>query len=272
MKNALSVDVEDYFHVSGFEHVVDRDRWPEYPVRFHIGMAKILAILDRHDIQATFFFLGWIAERYPEVVADVGARGHEVAVHGYAHHLVHRQRPDEFARDLERALAAVRKAYAGPILGYRAPTFSIRADTPWALEIIKDLGFRYDSSILPRGRGAYDFAGVRDMPYEILDGLLEFPVSTVDVLGRKLPVGGGGYLRFYPFALTCRAIEWLNRRRGLPAIVYLHPWELDPEQPRIRAGWRNTFRHRVNLERTERRLEELCTRFELAPVRRVLGV
>ena len=236
MKNALSFDVEDYFHVTGFEHVVDRDRWDDYPVRFHAGMGKILAILDRHDVKATFFFLGWLAERYPEVVADVAARGHEIGIHSYAHRLVYHQRPDEFAADLELALAAVRRAYPGAILGYRAPTFSIRADTPWALEIIKGLGFRYDSSILPLRRGRHQMADVRDMPYEMANGLLEFPMSTVDLLGRRVPVAGGGYLRLYPFALTCRAIQWLNRKRGLPAIVYLHPWELDPDQPRIRGG------------------------------------
>lgn len=272
MKNALSFDVEDYFHVTGFEDVIDRDRWDEYPVRFQIGMGKILAILDRHDVKATFFFLGWIADRYPEAVAEVARRGHEVAVHGYAHHLVYRQQPDEFARDLERALAAVRKTYAGPILGYRAPTFSIRADMRWALDIIKQFGFRYDSSILPPGRGQHVMADVQEMPYEILDGLLEFPMSTIDVFGRKLRVAGGGYLRLYPLALTCQAIDWLNRRRGLPAIVYLHPWELDPGQPRIRAGLGNTVRHRINLHRTEERLQELCRRFDLGPVRKVLGL
>ena len=269
MKNALSVDVEDYFHVTGFEHVVDRARWDEYPVRFQIGMGRILATLDRHDVKATFFFLGWIAERYPEAVADVARRGHEVAIHGYAHRLVYQQRPDEFAKDLERALAAVRKTYAGPILGYRAPTFSIRADTLWALEIVKDFGFRYDSSILPGRNG---FADAQDMPHEIVDGLLEFPLSTVPVFGRRLRVAGGGYLRLYPFSITCQAIEWLNGRRGQPVIVYLHPWELDPEQPRIRAGLGNTIRHRMNLHRNESRLEELCKRFEFAPVRKVLGL
>lgn len=272
MRNALSIDVEDYFHVTGFADVVDRAKWHEYPVRFQIGMRKILTILDRHEVKATFFFLGWIADRYPEAVADVAGRGHEVAIHGYAHRLVYRQHPHEFAEDLKRALAAIRKTYAGPILGYRAPTFSIRADTLWAFEIIKDFGFRYDSSILPVKRKHYGIADAQDVPHEIADGLLEFPLSTVPVFGRKLRVAGGGYLRLYPFCVTCHAIDWLNRRRGLPAIVYLHPWELDPEQPRIRAGIGNTVRHRMNLRRTEKRLDELCRRFEFGPVRRVLGV
>jgi polysaccharide deacetylase family protein (PEP-CTERM system associated) len=272
MENALSIDVEDYFHVTGFEHAIDRDKWDDYPVRFQIGMSKILKILDRHEVKATFFFLGWIADRYPDAVAEAANRGHEIAVHGYAHRLVYRQRPDEFTADLKRALAAVRKAYAGPILGYRAPTFSIRADTLWALEIVKGLGFRYDSSILPLERRRHGMADAQDMPHEITDGLLEFPLSTIKVLGRKLRVAGGGYLRLHPFAFTCQAIEWLNRRRGQPAIVYLHPWELDPGQPRIQAGLGNTVRHWINLHRTEGRLEELCKRFELAPIRKVLGL
>jgi polysaccharide deacetylase family protein (PEP-CTERM system associated) len=272
MKNALSIDVEDYFHVSGFDDVIDRDKWDEYPVRFQIGMGKILSVLDRHDVKATFFFLGWIADRYPETVADVARRGHEIAIHGYAHRLVYRQRPDEFADDLARALAAVRKTYAGPILGYRAPTFSIRGDTLWALEIIKDFGFRYDSSILPVKRRRYGIAGAQDLPYEMANGLLEFPLSTVRIFGRRLRVAGGGYLRLYPFIFTCRAIDWLNRRRGQPAIVYLHPWELDPGQPRIRAGIGATIRHRINLRRTERRLDELCRRFEFGPVQHALGL
>jgi polysaccharide deacetylase family protein (PEP-CTERM system associated) len=272
MKNALSVDVEDYFHVTAFESVIDPDRWDDYPVRFQIGMDKILTILDRHEVKATFFFLGWIADRYPDAVADVASRGHEIGIHGYAHRLVYRQTPDEFAQDLERALAAVRTAYAGPILGYRAPTFSIRADTLWALEIIKAFGFRYDSSILPVRRGGNGIAGAEDLPHEITDGLIEFPLSTVKVLGRRLRVAGGGYLRLYPLVVTCKAIEWLNRSRAQPAIVYMHPWELDPGQPRVRTGFANTVRHRINLHRTEQRLEELCKRFDFAPVRRVLGI
>lgn len=270
MKNALSFDVEDYFHVTGLEQVVDRAKWEAYPSRFKIGMAKILRILDRCGMKATFFFLGWIADRYPEVVAEVGSSGHEVAIHGYGHRLIYDQRPDEFEDDLRRALDAVRRAYDGPILGYRAPSFSIRSDTLWALEIIKGLGFRYDSSIFPIRRERYGMADATDRPHEITAGLIEFPMSTVDFLGRRWPVAGGGYFRLYPFAFTCRAIESINRTRGQPAIVYLHPWEFDPEQPKIRASLGNTFRHRVNLGRTEKRLEQLCQRFEFAPVGEVL--
>lgn len=268
MKNALSFDVEDYFQVTGFEGVVDRAEWEKYPIRFQIGMSKILKILDRHGVKATFFFLGWIADRYPDAVSEVARAGHEIAIHGYAHRLIYTQSPSEFEMDLVRALRAVRKAYDGPILGYRAPTFSIRADTLWALDIIKKLDFRYDSSIFPIKRGRYGIADVPNAPHEIADGLIEFPMSTMPLLGRRLPVCGGGYLRLYPLELTCRAITRLNRRQ--PAIVYLHPWEFDPGQPRIWAGLGNTLRHRVNLRLTEQRLEALCQRFHFAPVREVL--
>jgi polysaccharide deacetylase family protein (PEP-CTERM system associated) len=272
MKNALSFDVEDYFHVTGFEHVVDRKRWDEYPVRFKIGMSKILQILDRYDVKATFFFLGWIADRYPEVVSEVAQGGHEIGIHGYEHRLIYTQNPEEFEGDLVRALQAVRKSYDGPILGYRAPTFSIRKDTLWALDIIRKLNFRYDSSIFPIKRERYGIVDITNRPHEIADGLIEFPMSTIEFMGRRLPVCGGGYLRLFPLALTCRAITTLNSKRRQPAILYLHPWELDPAQPRIWAGFGNTFRHRVNLRSTEQRLEALCERFELAPVREVLGL
>ncbi|MGH7006249.1 MAG: DUF3473 domain-containing protein, partial [Alphaproteobacteria bacterium] len=215
---------------------------------------------------------GWIADRYPEAVSEVAEKGHEIAIHGYEHRLIYTQSRDEFEADLVRALEAVRKVYHGPILGYRAPSFSIRADTLWALDIVRKLNFRYDSSIFPIKRERYGIVDVSDAPHEIAEGLIEFPMSTVDVLGRKLPVAGGGYFRLYPFALTCRAIDAINRKRRRPAIVYLHPWELDPGQPRIRGGLGNTFRHRINLHRTEKRLEELCRRFEFAPVREVLGM
>jgi polysaccharide deacetylase family protein (PEP-CTERM system associated) len=270
MKNALSFDVEDYFQVTGFEQVVDRAKWDEYPIRFKIGLSKIITILDHFGVKATFFFLGWIADRYPEAVTEVACRGHEVAIHGYEHRLIYTQTPDEFEADLGRALQAVRKVYDGPILGYRAPSFSIRADSLWALGIIKKLGFRYDSSIFPIKRERYGLVGVPDGPHEIAAGLIEFPMSTIDFLGRKLPVCGGGYFRLFPLALTFRAIATLNRDRQQPAIVYLHPWELDPAQPRIWAGAGNTFRHRVNLRFTEQRLEQLCKHFDFGTVREVL--
>ena len=232
-------------------------------------MSKILRILDRYGLKATFFFLGWIADRYPEAVSEVAQKGHEVAIHGYEHRLIYTQSPVEFEADVVRAVEAVRKAYDGPILGYRAPTFSIRKDTLWALDVIRKLNFQYDSSIFPIQRERYGIIDIQDGPHEISDGLIEFPMSTMGFLGRKLPVCGGGYLRLFPLALTCHAINELNRKRQ-PAIVYLHPWELDPGQPRIWAGSGNTFRHRVNLRLTERRLEALCERFDFGPIREVL--
>jgi polysaccharide deacetylase family protein (PEP-CTERM system associated) len=272
MRNALSFDVEDYFRVTGFEKVVERRKWDEFTVRLEIGMSKILRSLDRHDVKATFFFLGWIADRYPRVVSEVADEGHEVAIHGYEHRLIYTQSPAEFERDLARALAAIRKSYDGPVLGYRAPTFSIRSDSLWALDIIQSLGFRYDSSIFPINRERYGIEDARDMPHAMPNGLIEFPMSTVQILGKRLPVCGGGYFRLYPLAVTCWAINSLNRKRQQPAIVYLHPWGFDPEQPKIWAGYGNTFRHRINLSQTEGRFDELLRRFEFAPVREVLGV
>jgi polysaccharide deacetylase family protein (PEP-CTERM system associated) len=270
LKNALSIDVEDYFQVTGFEHAVDRADWDKYPSRFRIGMRTILDTLARHETKATFFFLGWIADRAPDVVAEVAERGHEIGIHSYEHRLVYQQVPTSFEDDLMRAIAAVRKTYDGPLLGYRAPTFSIRHDSLWALKILRQVGFHYDSSIFPIRRERYGMPEAPAAPYEIIEGLIEFPMSVVDWLGRRLPVCGGGYFRLYPFAVTCRAIRYLNEKQGRPAIVYLHPWEFDPEQPVIAGSWGNTFRHRVNLARTAARFDELCQRFVFTTMREVL--
>jgi polysaccharide deacetylase family protein (PEP-CTERM system associated) len=271
MLNALSFDVEDYFQVTGFEQVVDRADWDSIPARFHIGLEKILDILERYRVEATFFFLGWIAERHPGAVREVAERGHEIGIHGYDHRLIYQQTPQAFEADLRRALAAVRRCYDGPVLGHRAPSFSIREDSLWALEVLERVGFRYDSSIFPFKRRRYGIAGAPVNPYKVREALWEFPMSTVRLMGKALPVGGGGYLRLYPYAVTRKAIEAMNAE-GRPAMVYVHPWELDPEQPVVRADFGNRFRHRVNLKRTQSRLEALCRSFRFGPVREVLGL
>ncbi|TAK84353.1 MAG: DUF3473 domain-containing protein [Betaproteobacteria bacterium] len=271
MLNALSFDVEDYFQVTGFERVVSRADWEKFEPRFQIGLAKILETLERHEVRATFFFLGWIAERYPEAVREVARRGHEIGIHGYEHRLIYEQTPEAFEADLRRAIEAVRKSYDGPILGHRAPSFSIRHDSLWALEVLNGLGFRYDSSIFPFKRERYGIDGAPTRPYKVCGGMLEFPMSTVSVLGKILPVAGGGYLRLYPYAVTKHAIAAMNAD-GRPAMVYIHPWELDPEQPVINADLGNRVRHRVNLNKTEARLEALCRDFRFGPAREVLGI
>ena len=269
--NALSFDVEDYFMVSGFERVVDRASWDEYPQRLEVGLNKILAILDRHNVKATFFFLGWVAERYLDAVKLIAAQKHEIALHGYEHRLLYGLTPREFEADLQRCIDAVRQSYAGPLLGSRAPSFSVRDETLWALPIMKKLGLQYDSSVFPIERKRYGMQNSPTKPYEIQTGLIEFPMSTIVIFGKRIPVAGGGYLRLYPYWLTSAAIKLINRR-GDPAVVYMHPWEFDPEQPRIKADWANSFRHRVNLHKTEERLDLLCRTFKFGTMREVLGL
>lgn len=271
MLNALTIDVEDYFMVSGFEQVINRGSWATHPVRFQIGMQKILTILKRRNTRATFFYLGWIADHFPESVSEVAAAGHEIAIHGYEHRMLYELTPETFEADIIRTMAAIRKIYDGPLLGFRAPSFSIREETMWALPILEKLGLRYDSSIFPFRRGRYGVANAPVAPYQASEKLIEFPLSTVEILGKRIPVCGGGYFRMYPEWITRWAIAHLNRQKR-PAVIYLHPWELDPEQPFIQADRGNTFRHRVNLDKTEERLDRICTQFSFGTMQEVLGI
>ncbi len=269
MLNAISVDVEEYFQVSGLEQAFDRKSWEAIPSRLNVGLSQILDILECHNVRATFFFLGWIADHHPQVVTEVAERGHEIAVHGYWHRLIDDQGPAAFEEDLNRALEAIRNVYDGPVLGYRAPSFSIGEHTRWALDSIKAAGLKYDASIIPFVRRHYGIADFPQTPCQLDNGLWEFPMTTISVLGKVIPIGGGGYLRLYPLMLT----EWALRRlnvTGRPAVVYVHPWELDPSQPRVKANAGNTFRHYVNLDTTADKLDKLCQRFEFAPLREVL--
>lgn len=267
--NALSIDVEEYFQVSGLADVIRREDWELYPSRLMVGLERVLQVLDKHQIKATFFFLGWVAQHLPQSVEKVAQQGHEIALHGYDHQLIYTQTPEAFEADIQLALQHIRAVYQGPIEGYRAPSFSVREDTLWALDILKKLGFQYDSSIFPFARKRYGIAGAPQHPYEVVPGLMEFPMSTVKVMGKAVPVAGGGYFRLYPEPLTHWAIHSLNQQ-GQPAMVYLHPWELDPEQPHIQADWANTFRHRINLDQTQSRLDRLCSKFAFGPIKDVL--
>jgi polysaccharide deacetylase family protein (PEP-CTERM system associated) len=269
LPNAMSIDVEEYFQVSGFENVIDRDQWDSIPSRLEIGMSYLLQTFARYNIQATFFFLGWIVERHPAWLTRVADAGHEIAIHGYDHRLIYHQTPAEFAADIRKTLSIVRAHYDGPILGYRAPSFSVRTDTLWALEILKEQAIRYDSSIFPFKRKRYGIENAPTEPYEVLPALLEFPMSTVKVLGKAVPVAGGGYFRMYPSWCTHWAIRSINQA-GRPAVCYMHPWEFDPDQPRVAADRGNAFRHRVNLPRTRQKFERLCQSFAFAPLRQVL--
>ena len=266
--NALTIDVEEHFQVHAFETVLDRSAWDRYPSRVVANTQRILRLLAEYDVRATFFVLGWVADRYPDLVKKIVMGGHEIATHGYWHELVYRQTPAEFALDLSRSLDAIGRALngLGPA-GYRAPAFSITEESLWALAVLRDHGIIYDSSIFPLA--AHDRYGINNanrFANKICDGLWEFPVSTVRLGKQNWPVAGGGYFRLFPLWITRQAISHLNKQ-GHPAVIYLHPWEFDPEQPRVAdAPLLSRFRHYVNINKTESRLRALLNEFKCAPI------
>lgn len=278
MINALTIDVEDYFQVNAFEPVVSRSNWDAYPLRVVDNTSRVLDILDETGVKGTFFVLGWVAERAPELVRAIADRGHEVACHGYGHELVFRIGPERFRRDIRISKALLEDACGRPVRGYRAPSYSITAQSLWAFEILAESGFSYDSSIFPIHHDVYGIPGARRCPHRIetaAGSILEFPLTTVpfSVAGRQfnMPVAGGGYFRLLPVSLVCAGLRAVNGREGMPAVFYLHPWEFDPDQPRIPgAGLKSRFRHYVNLSRTADKFRKLLSRFSFAPMEEVL--
>lgn len=273
MLHALSFDVEEYFQVANLRPHVARADWDATTSRLEVGMGRILALLERRGARATFFFLGWIAERHPQWVRRCLDAGCEVASHGYEHEFLQDLGPQALERDLERTEAALAAAGAPRPIGFRASTFTLTRATWWALDVLVRRGYRYDSSVHPIAHPAYgipDFEpGISRVAAPSGGELVEFPVSTVRCLGRNLPVGGGGYFRLLPGAATRAAVAHLERL-GRPAALYLHPWELDPQQPRVAASALSRFRHYLNLHRTEPRLDALLRRFRFASMADVL--
>ncbi len=260
--NALTIDVEDYFQVSAFAPHIDRTAWDSTPCRVERNIDRILQLLDEHEAKATFFTLGWLAQRYPRIVRAISARGHEIASHGQAHLRASDQSPAEFDNDIRGAKRLLEDTAGIPVTGYRAPSFSIGHGNLWAFERIAAAGYRYSSSVYPVRHDHYGMPDSPRFPYRVHTGLLEIPVSTARVLGRNLPAGGGGYFRLAPYALSRWAINHVNRVDRRPSIFYFHPWEIDPQQPRVQGiGWKTRFRHYVNLNRTEARLRRLLSDF-----------
>jgi polysaccharide deacetylase family protein (PEP-CTERM system associated) len=265
MQNALTVDVEDYFQVAAFSAVVDRTAWETAEPRVERNTAALLEIFAEFNCKATFFILGWVAERYPQIVRDIQAAGHEIASHGYSHQLIYRQTRDEFRSETERSKKLLEDIAQTPVRGYRAASYSITEQSLWALEILADCGFDYDSSIFPIRHDRYGIVGAPEEPHliHLPSGrtLVEFPISTVRFGPLRLPVSGGGYFRLYPYRVSRMLAQRKIQRSGQPFVFYLHPWEIDPEQPRIEAGALSRFRHYNNLDRCERRLRRLLSDF-----------
>jgi polysaccharide deacetylase family protein (PEP-CTERM system associated) len=276
--NALTIDVEDYFQVSAFERYVDRSQWDSYPLRVVENTKRILDLLDAFEVKATFFVLGWVAERTPGLVPEIKRRGHEIACHGYGHELIYRIGPRRFREDIKRAKAILEGQTSEAVLGYRAPSYSITKNSLWALDILVEEGFEYDSSIFPVLHDTYGIPDAEPFPNTIETGsgpLVEFPLTTLAFqLGSKqarLPIAGGGYLRLLPVGLIRYGMERINTRLRQPAVLYFHPWEIDPGQPRIQAGFKSTFRHYQNLAGTEGKLRHLLGRLRFASMREVLA-
>ncbi|MDD2541021.1 MAG: DUF3473 domain-containing protein [Desulfuromonadaceae bacterium] len=278
MINALTIDVEDYFHVTAFERQIKPDEWDTYPLRVGNNTMLILDMLDEFSLRATFFVLGWVAERLPALVKEIHCRGHEIACHGYGHQLIYRLSPQEFRDDISKAKKILENICGEQVKGYRAPSYSITTKSLWALDILLEEGFSYDSSIFPITHDIYGIPGGKRFPHEIsthAGKIQEFPISTFSLKAggwqSQLPIAGGGYLRLIPAALVAWAIHAINTREKQPVMVYFHPWELDPQQPRIKAGLKSCFRHYLNLERMELKVRHLLDNFHFSSAQEVLN-
>ena len=272
--NALSVDLEEYFQVSNFDKLIDRADWEALPSRVRESTLRLLDLFDSTQSQATFFVLGWIAERHPKLVREIADRGHEIACHGYEHELVYEMGRDRFRRDLQRARAAIEDATGVVVRGYRAPSYSITAASLWALPILAEEGFSFDSSIFPIKHPRYGIPGFARWPVRLELGggatIREYPLTTLAFGRVNLPLAGGAYLRFLPPPLFRWGFARLQAR-GRATVLYVHPWEIDPDQPRQPVGWKTRINHYFNLARTEDRLTRLLERFRFAPLGEVLN-
>jgi len=273
--NALTIDVEDYYHVSAFESVVSHDSWNRYESRVESNTRRILNLLDEYGTRATFFILGCVAECHPSLVRAIAQRGHEIASHGYSHRRIYTQTPQQFREETRKAKKIVEDIAGQTVLGYRAASYSITDKSLWALDILVEEGFRYDSSIFPVRHDLYGIPGHQRFAGAIERNgggvMLEIPLSTIRIAGANIPVAGGGYLRLFPYAVTRRALLQLNLFELQPGVVYFHPWEIDPDQPRINAGWLSRFRHYTNLRGMESKLRKLFSDFAFAPIREVFA-
>ena len=272
--NAMTIDVEDYFQVSAFEGLAPRHRWEEFESRVEANTMRLLDIFDESNVKSTFFVLGWVAHRFPSLVQEIARRGHELASHGFLHRLVYDNTRDAFREDIRRSKDVIESAAGCPVVGYRAPSYSITPRSLWAFDILIEEGYRYDASVFPIHHDRYGIPPSPREPYVIrrkAGALIEAPGSAVRLGRLNLPVGGGGYFRLLPYGWTRWGLRRINEVDGRGAIFYLHPWEIDPEQPRLPVGLLTRFRHYRNLGETETRLRQLLSDFRWAPLQTMLS-
>lgn len=263
--NVFSVDVEDYFHVAAFSKVVSRNDWDAYESHVVKNTHVILDMLDKYQISATFFVLGWVCEKNPELIKTIHSKGHEIASHGYSHEMIYEQTPEKFEAEVKYSKMLLEDAIGEKVRGYRAASYSITKKSLWALDILAENGFEYDSSIFPVRHDNYGLPSSPVVPYKIKTGggkeIIEFPLTSLNVFGYRLPIAGGGYFRFFPYWFVRNALKYINSRFNQPFVFYIHPWEIDINQPKIKAGLKSQFRHYNNLNKCEARLENLFNDF-----------
>lgn len=273
IKNALTIDVEDYFHVAALAQSISTSQWDSLECRVEKNTDKLLQLFDDQNVNATFFTLGWVAERYPQIVKKIAAAGHEVASHGYSHQLIYNQTQEVFREETHKSKVILEDITQQEIIGYRAASYSITNQSKWALDILCELGFKYDSSIFPVKHDLYGIPGSPRWPYMLetdqKNSIVEFPISTFNIANYKLPIAGGGYFRLFPYWFTKLGLGSINRENE-PFVFYLHPWEVDPKQPKVRASWFSMFRHYNNLDKCYSRLEQLLKDFSFTTVEDVL--
>jgi polysaccharide deacetylase family protein (PEP-CTERM system associated) len=270
----MTVDVEDYFHVAALASAISPEQWHTREYRAEMSTRVLLEIFGERGVKATFFILGWVAKRSPGLVREILSAGHEVACHGMSHQLIYQQTPEVFSAETRAAKALLEDITGERVLGYRAATYSITSKSLWALDIIHEAGFTYDSSIFPIIHDLYGIPDAPQVPHRLTTpngaSLVEFPISVVPLFGVRMPIAGGGYFRIFPYWLTRMGLDKLNRKMRRPFVFYLHPWEVDPEQPVINVGLKSRLRHYTNLTLTARRLRSLVAEFSFAPMRDVL--
>ncbi len=274
--HAFTVDVEDYFHVEAFANTIARESWSEQEYRCERNVARILELLAAHRVRATFFVLGWVAERSPQLIKDIVKAGHEIACHGMSHQLVYRQAREQFTTETRRAKDVLEHLSGKPVLGYRAASFSITKASLWAVDVLIDLGFTYDSSVFPvRHHDNYGIPGAPQSLFRLRApsgrSLIEAPLTVANIAGLTVPVAGGGYFRLYPYWFSKAALRQVEREGNRPIIFYVHPWEIDVDQPRVHANVVSRLRHYNNIDRCEQRLQRLLGDFNFGSMADVLA-